>query len=412
MPAPRLTLFNLYSSGHHPEHIAHLVRAWRRAGSEEVLEVAAPERLRARHPALAGCDAPNIRWVYLPEMSDELPLVQRARLHGQILRSYVMRHRPAHVSLMYYDHAQPALAFSLRFPFPVHFSGILFRPTLHYASWAPGRRRGFTVRLQDLRKRFLLRQALRNPHFHTLFSLDPLAVPFIEKHLRPPCRVVALPDPLDPAPPRRSPETLRAGLGIAPGRRVFLFFGVLSERKGLASLIEALSRLDPATARHTCIVFAGQLTTPALREALQRLQQHPDLQIIVQDSFIPYEDVQDYFHMADIILAPYQQHVGSSGILIRAAAAERPVLSQDYGLMGRLTETLRLGLTANTTSPTDLAEKLAICVHQPLHTLFEVTSARRFASENTVEAFVQTIFSHVLAQETGSSPGSPAVPAF
>ncbi len=112
--------------------------------------------------------------------------------------------------------------------------------------------------------------------------------------------------------------------------------------------------------------------------------------------------------MAGIILAPYRQHVGFSGILIHAAAAERPVLSRDYGLMGRLTETLRLGLTANPTSPTDLAEKPTIGVRQPRHTLFEVASARRFASENTVEAFVQNIFSHVPAPKAGS----PAAPAF
>ena len=103
--------------------------------------------------------------------------------------------------------------------------------------------------------------------------------------------------------------------------------------------------------------------------------------------------------MADCILAPYQRHVGSSGIMVRAAAASRPVLSQSFGLMCRLTETSSLGVTCDTTSTEELPEGIHRCIHNPVESYFDASTAREFAEANTAEAFARTLLSQILGHE-------------
>ncbi len=50
----------------------------------------------------------------------------------------------------------------------------------------------------------------------------------------------------------------------------------------------------------------------------------------------------------DVVLIPYQRHVGSSGLLIWAASAGKPVITQDFGLIGALTRAYKLGQTVDT----------------------------------------------------------------
>ena len=47
-----------------------------------------------------------------------------------------------------------------------------------------------------------------------------------------------------------------------------------------------------------------------------------------------------------------------SGILVRAAAAQKPVLSSGFGLMGEITRLYELGLTVDSSIPAQIAEGL------------------------------------------------------
>ncbi len=50
---------------------------------------------------------------------------------------------------------------------------------------------------------------------------------------------------------------------------------------------------------------------------------------------------------ASFVLTLYHHHMGSSGALVRASAAGRPVLSTEFGLLGHLTQAHQLGFTCN-----------------------------------------------------------------
>lgn len=58
-------------------------------------------------------------------------------------------------------------------------------------------------------------------------------------------------------------------------------------------------------------------------------------QIKVVDRFLSDDEIPPLVSGADVILAPYLRHVGSSGLLYWPAAAGKSVITQDFGLIGR-----------------------------------------------------------------------------
>ena len=91
------------------------------------------------------------------------------------------------------------------------------------------------------------------------------------------------------------------------------------------------------------------------------------------------------------MLAPYQRFVGSSGVLLWAARAGRPVLAQAFGLVGRLTREHRLGLVANSSDPAKLAAEIERMVDGGPQTFIDLSSAADFASSRTPDRFASQV---------------------
>jgi glycosyltransferase involved in cell wall biosynthesis len=91
-------------------------------------------------------------------------------------------------------------------------------------------------------------------------------------------------------------------------------------------------------------------------------------------------------------LAPYQRHVGMSGILLLAAAAGKPVLSSDYGLMGELVRRYGLGITVDSTVPSEIAKGLMRCLTEPATVLVDLDRMESFAEQHSAERYAKTIF--------------------
>jgi glycosyltransferase involved in cell wall biosynthesis len=294
---------------------------------------------------------------------------------------------------MYFDHTQLSLAFDLTFDFRVRFSGIYFRPSFHYGALG-GPAPGWKERLGGLRKLIQLRGALRNPHFEILFSLDSFAVPRIRR-LAPLGYAEALPDGIAPPMPAVPPDVVRERLGVEGGRRLLLLFGSLAPRKGVFKLLDALQKLPEATARQTCVVLAGGATAAAsdrLHEVVPQVERIRSVQVVLRDERIPEDEMADLFEAADVVLLPYQHHLGSSGVLVRAAAAGTPVLGDGYGLLGAQIRRHGLGITVDATQTGDLVHGLHRCVVTPPGGLFDVEGAAAFARHHTAAHFAETIY--------------------
>lgn len=401
MRKPHVMLFDLYAGGHRLQYLQSLATYWAAHELPGRLSLVVTCAFLEAHPSLAafadvhrtsGIEViPITEPVHLDD-AGPLRLVRYSREQGRHLRRYVERLRPDHAVLMYFDHAQLALAFGLRFDVPVRLSGIYFRPSFHYRRFR-GHRPSPKERLLNVRKRLVLRAALRNPHLAHLFCLDPFVVPDVRRLGRD-GQAVVLPDGV----------RLRSDVGtdvdwpVDPRRKVALLFGSLDRRKGIFQVFEAVQRLPERDQRRLALVLAGPIEDPdrdrVLRE-LHALKTRTPLQVMLDERFIPDEEIQVMIRRADLVLLTYQRHIGSSNVLVRAAMAERPVLATDYGLVGALVRARRLGQTVDAGSPEAIAAALSAYLADPSAVPFSPENACRYAEANTAEAFARTILARV-----------------
>ena len=331
----------------------------------------------------------------MPSNFDDLlsNTVGRDRLHGRIAREYAEWLRPDHFLFMYLDHAQLSLAWDLRFSWPLAISGIYFRPSFHYGKLS-GPPETTRDRVKGLSKELVLRAALRNPHLRAVFSLDPFAVPDIARWSRR-VEAVALPEALEPVVDEAS-EAWRSA--VDPARRRIVVFGTLDERKGISVLIDGLERLPAHAQAQLTLVLAGPVVGSErgeLRARIADFAARSAVEVQFEDRFVPEAAVQHLLASCDLALLTYQRHVGSSGVLVRAASAGVPVLSTDYGLVGENVRRHNLGLAIDATASAEIRIAIERWLDRPESVPFDRASAAAFAGANTAEAFADTIFSRL-----------------
>ena len=403
MSSPHIILFELYCGGHHGQFIRQLVEFWGKSRLSGRLEIAVGPQFIAKHPdvseAVQRYQSDGVRFRLLHEDLGEgakLSLLKRDAAHGRVIRQVLEEARPDHCVLMYFDHAQVSLGSDLRYDLHTKLSGIYFRPSFHYRLLGT-EAGGLREKLVNVRKEWLLRAALRNPHFENLFCLDHYAVSYI-RSIASRVNVVELPDGVDLGWTNQSYAEARKEWGIEPGRKIGLMFGVLDSRKGLFAVLEGCRLLSSPIQRRLALVLAGKVIDSERERAYEeiaRLRRETSVQVVFDDEFIPYSKVQSWIGASDFILLTYVRHVGSSNVLIRAAAEEKPVLGPDYGLVAEHIRRRSLGLTVDTTSAEAVAAGITTLVEDSDRIRFDPSSARRFAAENSAEKYAQTLFHHL-----------------
>ncbi len=411
--APRLLLFDPNSGGHHAGYIVHVLRAWQELDVPGHMVAAVSPQLFDDHPDLRTLPKRE-GWhrVSFEEMPDA-PLLRGRSLLRQgmgerrLLREVVERLRPEQVMAMYLDHTQFALATALRFSYPVRISGLLLRVSHHRMSGQPLPLRH---RLTQLRKRLVLRAALRNPHAGVFFSADPSVVPAVHA-LEPKAEAAVLPDPVPLSTTYGVPRRTLQNYGVEPGRKVLLLFGALAERKGVLHVIEALHHLPEAACREVCLLLAGPVEPDLLERltrAMDRLCATP-VQALLHDAYLHEPAIDALMGAADLVLVPYLDHPGTSSVLIRAAGARRPVLCQDFGLMKEQVQAHALGQTVRSEDPSSIAAGLLRFLDDP-NVGFDAEQARAFAATQTPEAFARVMLGTLGLLEAEAPPR--AAPTF
>ena len=407
----RIMLFEMAIDGHHSIYIQHLVRYWCEQGlsgnfyivvtAEFVSECAEVMAIAQQYPQsnisflpLTPAEAATLT----SSPSSFFQRKARAWQEWALLCAYAKKLRATHCLLASFDFFIWPFVLAQKPPCPI--SSIYFKPTFHYASF-PGYIPTIKSRLQQQEERLLLSLAFRQSYLHRLFCLDSLAVEALNKG-RTKNKAVALADPVE-IPIAQTPLTeLRSQLNIATDRKVFLLFGELTERKGIAQMLEAIALLPAELCEKVCFLLVGRCSLAAkqrFQTKIVQVQRTQPVQIIEQYEFISQQAVQNYFQLADVVLAPYQKHVGMSGILLQAAAAQTPVLSSDYGLMGELVRRYQLGLAVDSTRPVELRKALSQFLQDPTDTFYSPVKMKQFAEQNTVEKFASTILNAVRSSQ-------------
>ena len=357
----------------------------------------------------AGCDVLEIAPA-AAEACCKGPLHRRSFARLQLMAELVPRAAARHVICLFLDPLQLALALQRRLPRDVTLSGILFRPSVHevYAATAGS---SLAERLRDHRKRLLYRLMLRNPTLTDVLSLDPYFPKFAQAELGVGSKVRALPDPVVTTPAASGQPHIGADLLAAVrGREViFTLFGALAARKGVLQVLDALALLPEPSRAKAGVVLAGSIEPDIAEQFAQRVDRlqaahGADDSLRVVDRFLTTPELAWLVRRSTVILAPYQRFVGSSGVLGWAAEARKPVIAQDYGLVGALVRDYGLGLAVDTTDPARITEAMSQLL-QPGQ-LEAATAAARwdaFLDGRRPQAFAAAIFADVLATEGGAT---------
>jgi glycosyltransferase involved in cell wall biosynthesis len=397
-----LLIFEPESRGHPLEWLVHLLRYASGHRLPIAITLAIPRELVDRLDGWGG-RMPGLRFQPLSEREERLCMHRNLSVSGMarwwVMRRHMRRAQAGWGLALGIDHLSLPLALGFGFS-GGRMAGILFRPSTHYPELFQGEE-SLGERLRNLRKRILYRLMLVNPALVRVLSLDPYFLRYANGPRS--GKLLALPDPA-PEPACRRDTNGRSATMLPQGRMVMLLFGVLTERKGLVPLLKALAMLPPEAASGMAVLLAGRVDPP-MRETVETLRRQveaarPELWLRIDDRELPEADLAALVDGADVVLAPYQRFVGSSGVLLWAARAGKPVITQSYGLLGQYVRDYGLGLVCDTIDPGALAACMMLALEQGAAGLADPQGMASFVRERTPENFAATIF----AQIAGAAP--------
>ena len=344
------------ATGHRLPYVSHLVRGLAELGAETVFATAPTTPRSPSFELHLGALAGRFELVELDVRADESDATRRLAA----LRGAVERARPDHCLLMYADGISqlaglralarlPSARVGSRFGAGAgapHVHALHFRGR-HGYPYAAGRRG-----LVERAKRALsLRATLAAPwtHLHHLdaHQLDAMraADPSLE------ARSSVMPDPVEPPPPL-SRAAAREALGLPADARTLGCVGVLDGRKGVPPTLDAFRRLRARGAADV-LRLAGPVHVD-LRGLIEA--RHADLvaagALVLDDRTLSADELYAAILATDVVVAAYDaNHTGSSSIVVRAAAAGRPVVCTATDWFERTVPRFGLGVTCDPTDP-------------------------------------------------------------
>lgn len=395
-------VMDLNRLGHTPTYIRYVAEGWCARKPEGTLTFVVSDKFHALHPEIVGLAETTEGLKFIEITLQERAILRQAKAGAPLLfrdvltrkipeatrefklwelvNAYAMRLGATHCFLLTMDAYAPFLAAGLAMQAP--FSGLI-----HLTPDFAGPPHTLT------QQKFVFARLLKHPQLLKIFYFGPrdLSARFPDAK----SKLVHLPTPTPTYHATADEhEALRKELGVEAGRRVFLLFGYLSGAKGVFKLVEALARLSPATAARMCLIVAGtsgEQDIARLREGLEAVRESLPLQVVERYEFIPEVKVPAYLEAADVIVAPHQKLSGASGMLVLAAAAQKPTVGSEYGYIGEMMREYALGLAVDTTQPLEIAHALTRCVNEDLGSLADADKMKLFAAENSADRFAGMI---------------------
>lgn len=275
---------------------------------------------------------------------------QIARQRFQRLVDVVKKFKPQHVYVPYADGLSQVWG-AKWFPSKkvafgdseLFIEGLMMRGTHAYP----------TNRLSAKLKSLLSFRLTKRARWDCLHHLDPLSY----QHFPKTNRHSLLPEATDPLSVTNREEACKI-LSLPSDKKIIACPGGVNERKGVHLLLKAYQR---AALSDTCLVLFGrhskgikQLLGSDLYDMIESKR------IISVDRFVTNQEFDSLFAVADLIVAPYSNHIGSSSIVIRAARAGKPLVCTNQGWIGWAATRFGLGATCNPHNVNEFAAKLEL----------------------------------------------------
>lgn len=191
-----------------------------------------------------------------------------------------------------------------------------------------------------------------------------------------------IPEPVEALPDVDRVEARRA-LGVPTDGRYVATVGGLDPRKGIDLLLAAFSRAR--LNKDDRLLLVGKMVQP-MRDLIAR-DYGPLVdtgRLVAVDRYVSDFELGCGFLAGDVLVTPHPRQVGSSGTLVRAAVAERPVIASDFGWVGWVTKAFGLGTTVDVTDANVFAAAIEMALSQPSNAVGGEAAAR-FRRYHTVQ---------------------------
>ena len=388
----KVLLYEPFAAGHRLYHIAQLTPALRAIGCDVQFGTA---ESTVRSPQYQ---------IHLAHLESEFTIVPTAE-HEQIDRggkqsfpkkfeanrfADTLNHgRPDHVLVP--TASQFSTAFATKFmyrksfaDYPLPAEGLHMSPGYGYPT--------LTLRRKALN--ILQKQIERSMPWSTYHHLDPFQLAAIDNLGGSDGKFQLMPDPA-PVPPETSKNDVRDHLGIPTDGRYIGCSGAIEVMKGVIEMIEAFRIAIPQIKANDRLLLAGKFKPEIEKHIEQNCQ---DLvrsgRIVCINRHLSEYEMEIVVSAFDIVCIAQHWRPGSSGILIRAAAAKVPVLARDRYWSGRIVPMFKLGWTCRTWETDTFAANMVSRLRD-LETYQPDDSSARFVKFHSVENYQATFLRNI-----------------
>jgi glycosyltransferase involved in cell wall biosynthesis len=366
-------------AGHHAQYLAHMIEAVAELGVQPTVVVPTDTYERVEYRIHLDSVRAKADFQCVVDAGAR-GNAQAAYAKDAAIRSAIRRFEPDHLLVPYIDGATQVATLLGATGFPtiprdLFAEGLLFRGGFAYSGLST------RARLQHRVSRRLLSLS----PWSVVHFLDPL--PFDDVRSRDErlfARARLMPEPVEPA-PHVSREEARRALGLEEDGRYVVLAGGIDRRKGADLLLHAFLRARLSSTDRLLLAgpLAGEIKASLTSEFEPMIAEK---RIILLDRHLSVEQLMLAIVAADVVCVPYPNHIGSASILVRAAAANRPVLSSTFGWVGHVTSRFGLGWSCNVLQSDELARALGAALdHAPSWQRGD--AGQRFAEFHSVANF-------------------------
>ena len=343
----KIAVVDSTTSGHRETFYKQFARSWQEAGHTVMMFT--PTSIEGiMHQALEL--KPLLPLPTNQFLKKKLTVIQNAGIRIDNLKTVRDSVKPFAPDLVYFaclDDFLPTLssATSLNIVMPYRWSGLLVQSALANYKWY----------MPDVRS------ALKHLNCVGIgvlneFSIEPLRAwqPNIDR----------LPDFADLSAPNKEYTLAQEIANKASGRKIVSLLGSINKRKGVDLLLRTIERMAHD---EFFFVIAGKssLTADETEQLLSFANKHTNM--VVSLERIPTEaDFNALVAQSDVIFAVYQQFTGSSNMLTKAAAFEKPVVVATKQCMGKRVEEYKIGIAIDETDANACSEAIIKLCNQPI----------------------------------------------
>jgi glycosyltransferase involved in cell wall biosynthesis len=333
----RIMIFETNYEGHRLQYVRSIIEALRELPISSILLITCKKVIDSREFG-----------VHLADVRDEIDVdasieVSRGSSYRASLARFfalnkaIKRHRPDHVYVPYADGLMQVSGIANMFRLCWDQQQTIAEGLLMRGRFAYHFESGFG-RMKDWASLIPLSFA----PFDAIHQLDPIAFKFAQNYnqsLARRCRLI--PEAVEPMHPISS-AAAREILGIAVEGRYLGCLGWLDARKGVDLLIRSFA-LAPLLASDRLLLMGH------IESEIEELLQGEFAAFVASGRIVVVSGhaSQEKFHLGlsavDVICTPYPRHIGSSGIVVRAAVLEKPVLGSNSGWIGAVIQCFGLG---------------------------------------------------------------------